>query len=140
MTGAQRRLYSGILRLVRAYGTGGAAWTGRRAVGGSPAADPTIASLASRTMRFVINGKIRQAGTLPDIPIYSAPYWGVAASGVDVQEGDVYDNGALAFLVTGTPDSSQGFLLIPAALAAVPGAAADGGDILLDSNGEELTG
>lgn len=120
MTPEQFRLYTGMLRLFRAYGTGGSTWTGQRASGGTPAADPTLAALASRTIRFCQNNRVALAGTLPAIPIFTAPWWAIAAATVDVQAGDVYTNGEIAFLVTGAPDTSQGFLVIPSAPCPVP--------------------
>lgn len=120
MTGAQRQLYRAALSIGRAFGTGGAAWTGVRSTGGSPSVDATTATLASRTIRFIVNGMAQLSNSFPAIPVYQAPYVGVAAAGVDIREGDVYTDGTIAFRIIGTPDTSQGFQLIPAQLTAVP--------------------
>ena len=126
MTAEQFRLYLGILRLFRTYGTGGATWTRTRASGGTPAADPTITQSSGLTIRFCQNGRVAQAQALPVLPIFAADWWGVAAGDVDIQAGDVYDNGSIAFVVTGEPDTSQGFLLIPADVHPVPAHVASG--------------
>ncbi len=120
MTPEQYRLYAGILRLMRTWGTGGASWRRTRATVATPATDPTLTQTGGIVIRFCQNNRVMQAGTLPQIPIFTAPWWGVAAAGVDVQAGDVYDNGVIAFLITGEPDSSQGFLVPPAASTSVP--------------------
>lgn len=114
MTPEQYRLYTGMQQLFRAYRKGGAAWVGQRASG------TTIASLASRVIQFMPNNRIAQAQTLPAVPIFTAPWWGLAATGVDIQSGDVYTNGSIAFLVTGAPDTSEGFQVIPCAPCAIP--------------------
>jgi hypothetical protein len=120
MTAEQYRLYLGMLRLLRTYGKGGATWTRTRASGGTPAADPTITQTSGIVIRFMPNNRVVERSALPGLPIFIAPWWGVAAAGVDIQAGDVYDNGSIAFLITGTPDSSQGFLVPPAAPTQVP--------------------
>lgn len=114
MTAEQYRLYGGIVKLMRRFGTGGASW--RRTRG--PAS--TITQTGGVALRFCQNNRVAQANTLPAIPIFTAPWWGVADASVDIQSGDIYDNGVIAFLITGTPDSSQGFLVIPAAVASIP--------------------
>lgn len=114
MTSAQYRLYQGILRLFQLFGTGGSLWAGVRTSGGTPATAPTMSTLDLRTIRFCQNNRVAQVNALPSLPIFTAPWWGVASADVDIQAGDVYSNGAIAFLVTGKPDSSQGFLVIPA--------------------------
>jgi hypothetical protein len=108
-----------MLRLFSLMGTGGAAWAGVRASSAGVAA-PTMSSLSIRTIRFLENNRIKEALSLPQIPIYTAPWWGLAGLDVDIRAGDVYTNGTIAFLVTGQPDTSQGFLVIPAAVAALP--------------------
>jgi hypothetical protein len=65
-----------------------------------------------------------ERSSLPAIPIYTAAWWGLASADVDIQAGDVYTNGTRAFTITGMPDTSQGFQVIPAAtlpLIEVPG-------------------
>lgn len=109
-----------MLRLFTTYGTGGNAWTGIRGVS-TGLGSPIFEALSSRTIRFLENNRIREFQTLPAIPIYTAPWWGLASISVDIQEGDVYTNGEMAFLVTGTPDASQGlFQVIPAVVASIP--------------------
>jgi hypothetical protein len=120
MTAEQYRLYGGILRLMRTYGTGGASWRRTRATVATPATAPTITQTSGIVIRFMPNNRVAPANTLPAIPIFTAPWWGVAAAGVDVQSGDVFDNGSVAFLITGAPDASQGFLVPPAAPTTVP--------------------
>lgn len=142
MTPEQYRLYTGMQRLFRLMGTGGNAWTGVRAttVGNG---SPTFASLASRTIRFLENNRVAERSSLPAIPVYTAPWWGLAAIGVDVQPGDIYTNGTIAFSVTGLPDTSQGFQVIPAAalpLIEVPGYEGAAGLPLLDNDGNTLLG
>ena len=120
MTPEQYRLYRAAIRIARAFGAGGAIWAGQRASAVTPAADAAIDTLPLTTIRFVENNMVRPAQALPVTPIYTAPWWGVAAAGADVRVGDMYSNGTLAFLITGQPDTSQGFVLAPAAPAAVP--------------------
>lgn len=120
MTAEQQKLYAGILRLFRLFGTGGATWRRTRTSSGAPDAGATVTQVGSLTIRFCQNNRIVKADTLPALPIFTAPWWGVADASVDVQGQDIFDNGTLAFLVTGTPDTSQGFLAIPAARTGVP--------------------
>lgn len=114
MTPYQYRLYRYMLAHFYRFSTGGAAWTGVRGTSTGLAA-PTYASLSSRTIRFMEWNRVVERSSLPQIPIYTAPWWGLAAIGVDVQPGDIYTNGTIAFSVTGLPDTSQGFQVIPAA-------------------------
>jgi hypothetical protein len=127
-TAQQLALFRAAVRIGTAFGTGGAAWTGVRTTGGSPSVDVVDTALASRTIRFIENGMAKLSIAFPAIPVYQAPYVGVADIGVDIREGDVYTNGTIAFRITGTPDTSQGFQLIPAQLTVVPAGAqtADG--------------
>lgn len=126
MTGPQQRLYAGMVRLFATFGTGGASWVGVRATSTGLSA-PTLTSLATRTIRFLENNRVAERASLPNIPIYTAPWWGLADASVDVQPGDVYTNGAIAYLVTGQPDTSQGFQVIPAVLTSLPRSLALGG-------------
>lgn len=106
--------------------SGGAAWTGvRTSVTGL--GTPVYSALASRTIRFLENNRIAERSSLPDIPIYSAPWWGLAAIDVDILPGDIYTNGTRAFQITGVSDTSCAFQVIPTAvypLASVPVVAA----------------
>ncbi len=120
MTPEQYRLYNGILRLFRIYGTGGATWTRTRGTGGTPVAAPAFEQTASVAVRFCQNNRVAPAGSLPAIPIFTAPWWGLADAAIDIQPGDIYDNGVIAYLVTGAPDTSQGFLVVPAAECGLP--------------------
>lgn len=122
MTPYQYRLYRHMLTHFHRFCSGGAVWTGVRpdvvGVGAT-----TYTSLASRTIRFLENNRVAERSSLPDIPIYTAKWWGLAAIDVDVRVGDIYTNGTRAFEVKGVPDTSQGFQVIPAAvypLASVP--------------------
>jgi hypothetical protein len=104
----QFKLYQGMLRLGRAYGTGGAAWTGvgvRTPTVGLAA--PTLSALASATGYFLENNRIREAMSLPQVAIYTAPWWWITGIDTDVQAGDIRTNGTRAFVITGTPDTSQ---------------------------------
>lgn len=127
MTAAQHKLYVGMVRLFSLMGTGGAAWAGVRPSTTGLVA-PTYANLASRTIRFLENNRVAERSSLPDIPIYTAAWWGLASADVDIAVGDIYTNGTRAFRVTGQSDTSQeGFQVIPAAvypLIEVPGIAA----------------
>lgn len=53
--------------------------------------------------------------SLPQTPIFQSPWWGEAEIDVDVQVGDVFDNGDIAFRITGTPDTSLEILQLPPA-------------------------
>lgn len=129
MTPQQHKLYLGMVRLFSFMGTGGATWAGvRPTVVGTGA--PTYTNLASRTIRFLENNRVAERSSLPDIPIYTAAWWGLADISVDIQAGDIYTNGDRAFHVKGEPDTSQGFQVIPAAvysLIEVPRLALGGG-------------
>lgn len=104
-----------MISLFRMMGTGGAAWTGVRTTV-TELDTHSDAALASRTIRFLENNRVAERSSLPDIPIYTAAWWGLAAIDVDIQPGDIYTNGERAFRVTGQPDTSQGFQVIPAAV------------------------
>jgi hypothetical protein len=117
----QFKLYQGMLRLGRAYGTGGAAWTGvgvRTPTVGLAA--PTLSALASATGYFLENNRIREAMSLPQVAIYTAPWWWITGIDTDVQLDDIRTNDTRAFLITGTPDTSQGFQVVPAAVYQLP--------------------
>jgi hypothetical protein len=120
MTSEQQRLYAGILRLFRTFGTGGATWRRTRTTGGAPDAGAAVTQVGGIVIRFCQNNRIVKADTLPQIPIFTAPWWGVADASVDVRGQDIFDNGTIAFLITGAPDSSQGFYAVPAAKVTLP--------------------
>lgn len=120
MTAEQHRLYVAALRIGRAFGTGGFTWAGIRATGGTPSADATVNALDLANGYFIENNLISRAVSLPDIAIYRALWWWVTGISTDIQANDVRSNGAIAFLITGTPDTSQGFNIAPAAPTALP--------------------
>lgn len=109
-------LWRAAVAIGRSQGTGGATWTGVRVQGGDPATDSTTITLPSQTIYFVENNPVKTAQALPATSIYAAPFWGIAPLGQDIQAGDVFSNGTIAFLITGAPDVSQGYQRIPAAL------------------------
>ena len=120
MTPEQHRLYQAALRVARAFGTGGALWVGQRATAGTPATDAVINNLPLVTIRFLENNRPNPIQTLPQTPLFTARWWGIAAAGSDIQVDDLYSNGTIAFRVIGAPDTSQGFVIAPAAFADVP--------------------
>jgi hypothetical protein len=114
MTPYQHRLYRHMLTHFHRFNTGGTAWAGVRG-GVVGTGSPTFTALASRTIRWMENNRVAERSSLPNIPIYTAGWWGLAAIDVDIQAGDIYTNGVRAFTITGVPDTSQGFQVIPAA-------------------------
>lgn len=114
MTNAQAALYRVALRLGLLFGTGGAAWTGRRAGGGSSSTDPTITSLASATMYFLSTALIRKELAAAGVEVFSEPYVCVPVTGADCQPMDYRTNGSVAFLLKGKANSALGFDIFPA--------------------------
>lgn len=120
MNAQQRRIYLGNVYLFTLSGLPSATWRRTRASGASPGTAATIAQVSGIAIRFCPNNRVVEQPTLPHAPIFTAPYWGLSAIDVDVQSGDIYDTGTVALLITGAPDRSQGFLVIPATLTEVP--------------------
>lgn len=109
-----------LRRLLSDLGLGGATWRRTRASGAAPGSAAQVAHTSGAAIFFLSNGQLQQQLGLPHMPLFEAAYWGLCASSTDVQAGDIYDNGAIAFLITGDPDRLQGFLLAPADRAGVP--------------------
>lgn len=109
-------LIADALGIAAAHGVGGGTWTRTRVTGGDPATDSTTSTTPGIAVGFLENNPLDDKTALPATALYSAPYWGIAALGVDIQVGDVFSNGSIAFLITGAPDVSQGYQRIPAAL------------------------
>lgn len=129
MTPEQYRLYAGIVRLARTFGTGGSSWAGVRGTSTGLGA-PTFTNLDSASGYFLENNRVAERTSLPDIPIYTAPWWWIPVGNADTQVGDIRTDGTYAFLITGQPDTSQGFQVIPARvypLIEVPRLALGGG-------------
>ncbi len=102
------------------FGVGGPSFTGSRASGGTPASAPTIASLSARTIYF-IPAKLEDFKlTFPGVQVFAAPWYGFAVAGTDIQAGDVYSDGTLAYSIIGGPALEYGFVLAPAVMADVP--------------------
>lgn len=120
MTGSQRQLYRGILRLFHAFHTGATQWAGIRASGDSYSGAILQTALPLAPLYAVQNNRVQQAVALPQTLLFTAPWMLLPIGGatVDVQVGDVRFNGVNSFLVQGV-DTSQGFQLILAAVATV---------------------
>jgi len=104
------------------FAVGGPSFAGQRASGGTPATAPTIANLDARTIYF-IPAKLEDFKlTFPGVQVFTAPWYGFAVAGVDIQAGDVYTDGTLAYLITGEPATQYGFVLAPAVEAQIPAA------------------
>jgi hypothetical protein len=97
------------------FAVGGPSFTGQRTSGGTPVADATVTSLNATTIYF-IPAKLEDFKlTFPDVPVFTAPWYGFALAGTDIQAQDVYTDGALTYLITGEPATQYGFVLAPAA-------------------------
>lgn len=121
MTGSQRQLYSGMLRLFRAFHTGATTWAGVRA-SGDDMSDPRVqTALPLAPLYAMQNNRVQQAIALPQTLLFTAPWVLLPIGGatIDVQIDDVLSDGTHAFVVQGV-DTSQGFQLILAAVANVP--------------------
>lgn len=120
MTGSQRQLYSGMLRLFRAFHTGATQWAGVRA-SGDGMSDPRVQTALPLAPLYVVqNNRVQQAIALPQTLLFTAPWMLLPIGGatVDVQVDDVLSDGTHAFIVQGV-DTSQGFQLILAAVTTV---------------------
>ena len=96
------------------FAVGGPSFTGTRATGGNVASDPTSTALASRTIYFIPAKLEDFQKTFPGVPIFSAPWYGFAAAGVDIQAQDTYTDGTLTYRIVGAPATEYGFVLAPA--------------------------
>jgi hypothetical protein len=117
------------------YGTD---WTVIRASGGTVSTAPTLMSMGTVAHLGVVPNKVNAAvAALPQIAIYSAPYFGWGPSDIAVQVDDVLisvDYPDTAFLVLGEP-MVLGPALIPLAPCAVPPAFDES---ILDDEGSPL--
>lgn len=111
MTAQQQSLYRAARRIGRAFGTGGRTWTLITATGDGVTSAASLAVSGLVSLYVVENNLVRRADTLPAAPIYSAPFWGIGDT--EFAAGAILVSGALAFLVQGPPDTSQGFVLTP---------------------------
>jgi hypothetical protein len=121
MTGEQRRVYQGALRLGATYGLG-RVWTAIAATGGTPAADPTIAVSGLVYGYALRNNRDRERASLPQIPIFTAEWLFIHISGT-VTNGMILvsaDDSTRAFSVIGAPSTDQGWTLAPLAPAQAP--------------------
>lgn len=111
---------------IESFGVGGPVFTGQRStqVGLS---SPTVTSLSSRRLVFVAQSLEQFGRTFPEVLIWKAPWLVFALLGVDVQYGDVYSDGTVAYLISGQPVTHYGFVLGPAVVAGVPVSLALGG-------------
>jgi hypothetical protein len=125
VSAARYKLYMGMLRLGRAYGTGASSWTGVR---GDTAGvgSPIFSALSAASGYFLENNRVAERSSLPNIPIYTAPWWWITSIDTDARPGDIRTDGTYAFTITGQPDTSQElFQVAPAAplpLGEVPSA------------------
>lgn len=109
-----------VFPILPQFGVGGPSFAGQRTSGGTPSADATIASLGATTIYF-IPAKLEEFKlTFPNVQIFTAPWYGFALAGTDIQAQDIYSDGTLAYLITGAPATQYGFVLAPAAEAALP--------------------
>ena len=102
------------------FGVGGPDFVGQRASGGTPATAPTITNLTSRRLVFIAAVLETFRPTFPEVLVWKAPWLVFALLGVDVQAGDVYTDGTLAYLISGQPVTHYGFVLGPATEYAIP--------------------
>lgn len=110
----------------RGVSVGGPDFTGVRGVS-TGLGSPTYESLSGRRLVFVAQVLETFGRTFPEVDVWRAPWLVFALLGVDVQEGDVYTDGNLAYLISGSPVTHYGFVLGPAVVATVPRSLALGG-------------
>lgn len=116
MTGQQRRLYQAALRIGRSFGTGGRSWV--PVVPSGNGAVLTVGAVVS--LMVAENNLVRSGLSLPQTPIYSAPWWGIGGDVLTPETVVVSSETGLAFVVTGAADISQGFRLTPMAMSSNP--------------------
>ncbi len=109
-----------ILPILPQFGVGGPSFVGIRANASTPAAAPTITSLSPRSLYFIAASLVNFRPTFPEVLVWKAPWLVFAAIGVDVQAGDIYTDGTLSYLITGSPVTHYGFVLGPAAPTQTP--------------------
>lgn len=130
MTAEQTHLYVGMLRLFRAFGTGGAVWTPITASGGTVSSAATLTAGAALSLYVLEASLIRKQFTLPAVGIYAADWWGLPPDPTLTIDPDVVllsvADPTRAFLVSGQADTSQGFPVFPLAPCPVPDAATVG--------------
>lgn len=102
------------------FAVGGPDFTGVRTIGGDPATDSVLEVLSLRRLVFIAAALETFGRTFPEVRIWNAPWLMFARLGVDVQVGDVYSDGTLAYLITGQPITHYGFVLGPAAPTTLP--------------------
>lgn len=109
-----------VFPILPLFGVGGPSFTGQRASGGNSANDPVIASLSARTIYFIPAKLEDFQATFPGVQVFGTPWYGFAVAGTDIQKGDVYTDGTLAYQITGAPALEYGFVLAPARTRQVP--------------------
>lgn len=110
------------------FSVGGPAFTGVRGTSTGLAA-PSYAALSSRRLVFIAQALEGFVRTFPEVEVWKAPWLVFALLAVDVQSGDIYTDGTLAYTITATPVTHYMFVLAPASplpLAEVPTVGATG--------------
>lgn len=114
MTTIYPAIAASVFPILPLFAVGGPSFTGSRASGGDPSTDPSVGALSSRTIYFIpaTLEQFRQA--FPQVDVFSAPWYGFAALGTDIQAGDIYTDGTLSYQISGKPATEYGFVLAPA--------------------------
>lgn len=143
MTAYQTRLYQGMLRLFRAYGTGGASWIPITGSGGGVSSAPTFSAGSALTLYVLEASLIRKQFTLPAVGIYAADWWGLPVSAtVEIAPDVVLKSVAtptMGFLVAGVADTSQGFPVFPLRPEPVPVVASTGNNRVVVGGNQRVT-
>lgn len=109
-----------ILPILPQFGVGGPTFAGQRASGGTPASIPAVTSLSARSLYFIAASLENFRPTFPEVLVWKAPWLVFAELATDVQAGDIYTDGTLAYVITGAPVTHYGFVLGPAAPTQLP--------------------
>ena len=96
------------------FSVGGPLFTGVRSTVGTPAADPTLTALSSRTLVFIAAQLETFVTTFPEVRIWNAPWLVFARLGVSVQANDLFTDGTYKYHIIATPVTHYGFVLGPA--------------------------
>ena len=113
MTTVYPAIADALLPVLPAFTIAGPTFTVTRTTAGTPAADASTASAGTVTLFIVDNtgGRFRasEAGT----GIWQNDFLAFGATDVAIQQGEVLDDGAASFVVTGTPQTHLGLLIAP---------------------------